>query len=182
VTRGPSVETVTLLEPITVLEERLCNRIFDLAAQPPLQLVLAEDEHNTHVVLVGHHAAMDGYSLHLLSRELWLAYAAFTHGRAPLLGPEPAEFRAYKRTTEAADIEWWRAKLATYPAQLSLPTTEIQALHPSRLTPHIRQSCPRSSPLPCTLARPRAECPRSSSCSPPAHVASQSGATGHRSR
>ncbi|MFI6100024.1 amino acid adenylation domain-containing protein [Lentzea sp. NPDC051213] len=113
------LEAVRLTEPIGEWEERLCNQPIDVATSAPLRAVVAQEDDRAHLVLVAHHAAVDGYSLHLLCRELWLTYAA--DGREPALGPAPAEFRACVRTADPADLTWWRDQLATFPEDLPLP-------------------------------------------------------------
>nr|WP_052477651.1 hybrid non-ribosomal peptide synthetase/type I polyketide synthase [Kibdelosporangium sp. MJ126-NF4]CEL13123.1 FIG01130854: hypothetical protein [Kibdelosporangium sp. MJ126-NF4]CTQ98811.1 FIG01130854: hypothetical protein [Kibdelosporangium sp. MJ126-NF4] len=112
---GVALEAVRLTEPIGELEERLCNEPVDLTSAAPLRAVVAQDDDRAHLVLVAHHAAVDGYSLHLLCRELWLTYAA------QAVGPAPAEFRACVRTADPADLTWWRDQLAAFPAGLTLP-------------------------------------------------------------
>ncbi len=72
------------------LEQALCNRPFDLTTEDPVRAVLvpdAEHPHLTHLLLVVHHAAADGYSLKVLSEDLWSLYTALARGAGT--PPEP---------------------------------------------------------------------------------------------
>ncbi|NEE36171.1 hypothetical protein G3M53_63510, partial [Streptomyces sp. SID7982] len=81
---------------IEELETALCNRPFDLSAEPPLRAVLArESPELAHLVLVIHHAAGDGYSLNVLAGELWSLYTAFARGDAPALPSLGTDFGRY---------------------------------------------------------------------------------------
>ncbi len=81
---------------IEELETALCNRPFDLSAEPPVRAVLArESPELSHLVLVIHHAAGDGYSLNVLAGELWSLYTAFAHGDAPTLPALGTDFARY---------------------------------------------------------------------------------------
>jgi amino acid adenylation domain-containing protein len=101
---------------------------FDLAAGPLFRATLvrlAADDHA--LVLVMHHAVVDGWSLAVLYRELGALYAAFRRGAESPLAPLPvryADFAAWQRA-ELGDLEreteWWRGKLAGLPELLELP-------------------------------------------------------------
>ncbi len=116
------------------LETALCNRPFDLSAEPPLRAVLArESAEMSHLVLVIHHAAGDGYSLNVLAGELWSLYTAFTHGDAPALPALGTDFARYaaagaeQRSSPdgvkefAADRRYWADRLASRGEPLRLP-------------------------------------------------------------
>jgi amino acid adenylation domain-containing protein len=99
--------------PIEDLEESLCNRVFDLATEGPLRAVLARDGERAHLILVAHHAAVDGFSLHLLGRQLWTVYTDLSAGRDPAPAPEAATFGAYAAAdlSRPADAAYWQEVL-----------------------------------------------------------------------
>ncbi|MFJ6614791.1 amino acid adenylation domain-containing protein [Streptomyces sp. NPDC091289] len=129
---------------IEELETALCNRPFDLAAEPPVRAVLArESPELSHLVLVIHHAAGDGYSLNVLAGELWSLYTALAHGHGdehghghghaptlPALGTDFARYAAAaadeRSSTDgaralAADRRYWSERLASRGEPLRLP-------------------------------------------------------------
>nr|WP_103508789.1 hybrid non-ribosomal peptide synthetase/type I polyketide synthase [Streptomyces sp. SM13] len=119
---------------IEELETALCNRPFDLAAEPPVRAVLArESPELSHLVLVIHHAAGDGYSLNVLAGELWSLYTALAHGRRPTLPGLGTDFARYaaaaaaeRSATDGAralalDGRYWSERLASRGEPLRLP-------------------------------------------------------------
>ncbi|QOC95386.1 amino acid adenylation domain-containing protein [Micromonospora craniellae] len=106
----------SLTEPLAEAGERLCNTPVDLTRQPPLRVVLVrEGADRAHLMLVLHHAAGDGFSLNLLSEELWADYTALAHGRAPVVRPPAPGFDAYAREVTVPapeDLAYWRGLLA----------------------------------------------------------------------
>ena len=104
---------------------------FDLARGPLLRATLVRLAAEDHAVLLTlHHAVSDGWSLGVLVREISALYAAFAAGRDPHLPPLPvqyADFAAWQRQrlsgdALAAELGWWRERLAGAPALLELPT------------------------------------------------------------
>ncbi|BCO84393.1 hypothetical protein MINTM011_27280 [Mycobacterium paraintracellulare] len=109
---------------------------FDLATQIPLRASLfrvAEDEHV--LVAVVHHIAADGWSLRPLVRDLGMAYASRSAGRAPDWEPLPVQYVDYTlwqrdQFGELADsgsriaeqLAYWQEALAGMPERLQLPT------------------------------------------------------------
>ncbi|WP_122261633.1 non-ribosomal peptide synthetase/type I polyketide synthase [Ornithinimicrobium cerasi] len=126
----PGWFTVSDLDrPVEDVEDALCNRTFDLRTEPPIRVaLLREDAGRAHLVVVVHHAAADGGSLHVLCEELWDVYTALGEGRPPDLPPLSSVFRdqvrvsAQGRGSEAfrTDVTYWRERLgaATPPAPL----------------------------------------------------------------
>ncbi|MFD9246642.1 amino acid adenylation domain-containing protein, partial [Streptomyces sp. NPDC059556] len=123
-------------EEFAALEEALCNRPFDLAADAPLRAVLATAgaggraaERFTRLVLVVHHAAADGFSLNILGEELWTLYTALSLGRTPELPSLTLDFAAYVAHVQsersdsalAEDRSYWREVLAGRGEPLALP-------------------------------------------------------------
>jgi len=105
-------------------------RPFDLVRGPVARTFLfqlGEQEH--HLLFFCHHIAFDGWSVGVLRRELADLYRAFTAGRPSPL-PEPAfqygDFAVWQRRwlageALAAQIAYWRQRLAGAPAVLELP-------------------------------------------------------------
>ncbi|QLH25716.1 non-ribosomal peptide synthetase/type I polyketide synthase [Streptomyces sp. Rer75] len=116
--------------PPAELEEALCNRPFDLAAEAPVRAVLVRERADlAHLLLVLHHAAADGFSVNVLGEELWSVYTALAHGRSPELPPLQAGFADYatavdaeRSSPEAAeDRRYWHHLLADRTHPLDLP-------------------------------------------------------------
>ncbi|MEV6813078.1 amino acid adenylation domain-containing protein [Micromonospora sp. NPDC051296] len=110
-----SYEVHPLTGPLSALEERLCNTPVDLTRQPPLRAVLArEHPDRSHLLLVLHHAAGDGFSLNLLSEQLWADYTALARGCLPARPPASPGFGRYALDVApptGADLTYWRETL-----------------------------------------------------------------------
>ncbi|MFJ4369347.1 amino acid adenylation domain-containing protein [Streptomyces chartreusis] len=109
--------------PLPDLEQRLYNRPFDLTTEDPARALLIRDSHATHLLLVIHHSAADGYSLKVLCEELWSLYTALAHGTSPLELPAPqtefADYAAHITTDRESpafvrDQQYWRARIAEH--------------------------------------------------------------------
>ncbi|MFD7699358.1 amino acid adenylation domain-containing protein, partial [Streptomyces caelestis] len=115
-------------EDVAGVESAVCNRPFDLTTGPPVRAVLLRQEPEfAQLLLVVHHAAVDGYSLNLLAGELWTAYTALWHGgpapRREDSAPDFARYAAGARHSGVpdADRRHWAERLATRGAPLRLP-------------------------------------------------------------
>ncbi|MEU2074854.1 amino acid adenylation domain-containing protein [Streptomyces sp. NPDC013489] len=132
-------------EEFAALEEALCNRPFDLAAEAPVRAVLATAgassaghangagghaaERFARLVLVVHHAAADGFSLNILGEELWTLYTALSLGRSPELPPLALDFASHVAHEQsersdsalAEDRSYWREVLGGRGEPLPLP-------------------------------------------------------------
>ncbi|MEV4096442.1 amino acid adenylation domain-containing protein [Streptosporangium saharense] len=102
------------------------TRPFDLETEPPLRLTFfrtADDEHLMHIGT--HHIAFDGTSAQIVLRDLGAAYAARTRGQDPALPPVEVSYADYARgrsdARTAADLAFWRERLADAPRRLALP-------------------------------------------------------------
>ncbi|MCP4655225.1 MAG: amino acid adenylation domain-containing protein, partial [bacterium] len=114
------------------------RRPFDLARAPLVRAALLRAHHNDHLLLLNmHHAASDGWSIGVFSRELEVLYEAFSTGRAgstlPELEIQYADFAAWQRQWlqgEAleAQLAYWRDQLAGIPGALELPTDRPRPL------------------------------------------------------
>ncbi len=115
------------LEPV---EDELCNRVVDLAEEGPVRAVLVEESpQRSSLLIVLHHAAADGASLHLLCAELWQVYSALARQQPPELAPLTSTFRDYTELLEeqrssqdfAGDLGYWTEWLGSLPPAGVLP-------------------------------------------------------------
>ncbi|MFV8162157.1 amino acid adenylation domain-containing protein [Mycobacterium sp. 134] len=125
--------------PANRLEEAVgaaVGQAFDLAVEIPLRATIfriAEDEHL--LVAVVHHIAADGWSVAPLVRDLGVAYASRSAGRAPEWSPLPVQyvdFTLWQReqlgelsdpdSRIAAQVSYWEHALAGLPERMELPT------------------------------------------------------------
>jgi amino acid adenylation domain-containing protein len=106
------------------------RRPFDLAAAPPLRLLLAGHPSGPRAaVLMAHHIVLDGWAVGLLLRELFARYDALSRGAPdplPAPGVPPAALFEHQAASRARG-EWerqarfWVDHLAGVPAVLDLP-------------------------------------------------------------
>ncbi|MER7466097.1 amino acid adenylation domain-containing protein [Streptomyces sp. NPDC097981] len=109
---------------------------FDLAADLPIRATLFDLDHDEHLLLVvTHHVACDGVSLHPLLRDLTTAYEARTGGAAPHWRPLPVQYADYaawqRELFGRADRDpsgllrkqyrYWEERLAGLPDAIPLP-------------------------------------------------------------
>ncbi|WP_425343124.1 amino acid adenylation domain-containing protein [Nocardia cyriacigeorgica] len=108
---------------------------FDVAAEVPLRIAVAElgaDEHVLAVVV--HHIAADGTSLAPLATDLVTAYLARITGAAPQWAPLPVQYADYtlwqrdvlgdeddQESLAARQLAFWRQALAGIPDRIDLP-------------------------------------------------------------
>ncbi len=106
------------------------ERPFDLAAGPLLRAVLVRLAPEEHVVLFTlHHIIADGWSMGVLVREVAALYRAALLGAPADLPPLAVQFRDFavwqrewlSGEVLAAQLAWWRERLAGAPALLELP-------------------------------------------------------------
>jgi amino acid adenylation domain-containing protein len=112
---------------------------FDLAAGPLFRARLVRLGARDHALLLCmHHLVSDGWSLGIISRELWALYGAFREGRPsplPDLPPQYADWAVWQRARPPHDEErqlaYWRARLAGAPELLELPADHPRPPMPS---------------------------------------------------
>ncbi|HUF61819.1 MAG TPA: amino acid adenylation domain-containing protein [Verrucomicrobiales bacterium] len=108
-------------------------RPFDLSSDLMLRAALfrlTEGEH--FLLLVLHHIAADGWSLHILFRELSLLYQAFAAGESfplPDLPIQYADYASWQRELLESDaihalVDYWRKQLEGAPGVLDLPFSQ----------------------------------------------------------
>lgn len=103
-------------------------RPFDLDAGPLLRcLLLPEGADRAVLLIVAHHAVIDGWSLGVFLADLDAAYRAHTSGRGAELAQPPlqyGDFAVWQSAQDAADdqLTYWRDQLTGAPPVLELPT------------------------------------------------------------
>ncbi|MGW4272843.1 amino acid adenylation domain-containing protein [Streptomyces seoulensis] len=106
------------------------HRVFDLTEGPLLRAAVLREAADSHVLLlVAHHAVVDGWSLGVVMRELGDYYAQSSEGRTVEQAAPPvqyADFAAWQRGrlddgAHRADLEYWRTSLHGAPPVLTLP-------------------------------------------------------------
>uniref|UniRef100_UPI002458D009 non-ribosomal peptide synthetase n=1 Tax=Nocardia farcinica TaxID=37329 RepID=UPI002458D009 len=131
------------LTPVDVPQERLhdtvvelARRTFDVTREIPLHVALLRVAPAEHVLtFVVHHVSADGASMAPLARDIMVAYTARLHGSEPRWSPLPVQYADYALwhravlgeesdpdSVAAAQIAYWRERLAGLPDQLELPT------------------------------------------------------------
>ncbi|MGW0534030.1 amino acid adenylation domain-containing protein [Streptomyces sp. NPDC003032] len=121
------------------------RHVFDLAAEPPLKVLLLSTGEQEHTLLVTlHHIAGDGWSLRPLFDDMATAYAARRTGSAPASRPLPVQYadytlwqREHLGDPAGADslahqqLAYWRERLSGIPDQLDLPTDRPRPARPT---------------------------------------------------
>ena len=113
---------------------------FDLAGEVPwrAELLVTGPEQAVLVVVV-HHIATDGWSMQVLGRDISVAYAARVAGREPGWAALPVQYADYaiwqrellgdagdEGSVMAAQLGYWRARLAGLPGGLELPADRVR--------------------------------------------------------
>ncbi|MFE9582023.1 non-ribosomal peptide synthase/polyketide synthase [Nocardia sp. NPDC006044] len=138
----PAAQAVPDLAPKPLAEHELADWLrefalagFDVAAEVPLRIALAELSPSEHVVVVVvHHIAADGASVAPFLRDLLGAFLSRRNGAPPAVPPLPVQYADYTlwqrevlgdesdpTSVAAAQIAYWRHVLAGIPDRLELP-------------------------------------------------------------
>jgi amino acid adenylation domain-containing protein len=107
------------------LELWMARRPIDLARGPLLRAVLLRTSGAEHRLFLGlHHTIFDGWSGGVLERELAAAWQASILPELPVQYADYAVWQRHWLTGEvlAAELGWWRERLAGVPTVLTLPT------------------------------------------------------------
>ena len=92
------------------------SRPFDVATGPLLRATLLRLAPQEHVLVVTvHHIVCDGWSMHLLIREINALYAAFSAGRSSPLAELPAQFvdiAMWQMARGEQHVDYWARRLA----------------------------------------------------------------------
>jgi amino acid adenylation domain-containing protein/FkbM family methyltransferase len=131
----PSVDLSLLTadreEEVRRLALEAARQPFDLERGPLLRTRLLRLGEEENVLLLSmHHIVSDGWSMGVLVRELGALYRAAVEGRPsplPALPIQYPDFAVWQREwlsgeVLAAELAWWRERLAGAPAVLKLPT------------------------------------------------------------
>ena len=119
------------------LLDRGARRAFDLEAGPLVRVALlrlAPGEHR--LLVVAHHAVVDGGSLPILLETLGAAYAADSASGSTVPAPSYIDFTHWQRqrmTPEriAKEASWWRSTLLDAPTSLELPEDRPRPARPT---------------------------------------------------
>ncbi len=124
------------------LVTREIDKPFDLMRGPLFRGRLLRSGEEDHVlILTLHHIVSDGWSLHILFRELGLLYQAFSTGRSSSLAELTVQYADYAMWQReclqgamlAEQLDYWKRQLAGAPAVLELPTDRpAAAVHYSK--------------------------------------------------
>ncbi len=139
----PAAQAVPDLAPKPVAEHELADWLrgfalagFDVAAEVPLRIALAEIGPGDHVVaVVVHHIAADGASVAPFLRDLLSAFLSRRNGARPSWEPLPVQYADYTLwqremlgdennpdSVAAAQLAYWRRALAGLPDRIDLPS------------------------------------------------------------
>ncbi|MFM9435117.1 amino acid adenylation domain-containing protein, partial [Janthinobacterium sp. CG_23.3] len=111
--------------------KQLALHRFDLATGPLIQVALFRLGAREHVLFLNpHHIVFDGWSMHILIREMGALYQALLENKAsplPELPIQYGDFAHWQRTCLqgeewASQLQYWQRQLAHAPVLLALPT------------------------------------------------------------
>ncbi len=113
------------------LVEAEINRPFDLANDPLIRSALFRIDLTHHLLLLNlHHLVSDGWSEHVLIRELGASYSSASSGSADALPAVAVRYRDFASRMRciqssaeyAANMSYWNHQLSDVPVRLTIPT------------------------------------------------------------
>ncbi len=116
------------------------QRPFDLGTAPLLRAVLLRlDAHQHLLLLTLHHIAADGWSIHVVARDLAALYHAHCTGspaKLPILDVQYADYAVWQRSRWRGELQaklqaFWQKQLEDAPAILALPVDHPRPAVPS---------------------------------------------------
>jgi amino acid adenylation domain-containing protein len=135
---SPIIEKIELNAPLPVIEDTFANKRFDLEHDLLIKVGIAADEDITHLLILVHHIVFDGYSMHLLVRDLWDTYLKLVQGISPELNTLQTDYSAYinyinnlrngSRFKES--LEWWKNHLQSFPRTVNSKIKELLSFEP----------------------------------------------------
>lgn len=141
---------------VVARSKALSVEAFDLTAGPPYRFELLRVAADLHVLLATfHHIVMDGWSVGVFLADFANAYAAWSRtDAAPQWPALPVSYGDYARQRQQANrgsdaarhVDYWRQRLQTPPAALSLPADYARppvqtfngAIHALALAPRVK--------------------------------------------
>ncbi|MEU7103809.1 amino acid adenylation domain-containing protein [Streptomyces sp. NPDC046215] len=144
----PALEREDCADPEARLSE-LAAGTADLTRQAPLRVRLLTGPGGAQAILLTlHYLAVDEWSVVPLLRDLSTAYAARSHGRAPVWTPLPVTYTDYTRWAHdllgdpalpdspgGRQLAYWRRTLRDVPRELTLPADARRQAGPGRPGP-----------------------------------------------
>ncbi|MGW2384302.1 non-ribosomal peptide synthetase [Streptomyces sp. NPDC001658] len=127
---APDLSTDALRPAVETFVREAAGRPFDLAAESPLRTFLLRWSPTVHVlVVIGHHIALDGWSLTNVMEEIALFYdreVGATDQEPREVTVQYPEFAAWQREhldeeRIRQEVEFWRGYLDGAPAEIELP-------------------------------------------------------------
>ncbi|WP_394748814.1 non-ribosomal peptide synthetase [Spongiimicrobium salis] len=112
------------------------NTRFNLAQPPLIKVALIKKRDAEHVLFMSmHHIITDIWSIGLLKKDLAAFYASFNQGLQPTVTPLEIAFSDYaywerKKTTDAAQLGYWKEKLSGDIPVLNLQTDKQRPVRP----------------------------------------------------
>ena len=128
------------------------QHVFDLSRGPLIRIRLLRLNPQEHIlILTLHHIVADGWSLGVLFRELGVLYDTARQGRPSPLPPLQIQYADFARMQRrllsgerlAAEVCYWKERLAGAPSMLQLPTDRPRPVVPSYAGANLGFQCSR---------------------------------------
>ena len=118
----PTIERLDTAEITADVVGRIINAPFDFDAGPPVRAsILVEHGRPVALLVVAHHVALDGESVHIIEDELTALLSGRTLPVVDVDFPEVAHRLAADEARDRAElVEYWTSELSGYPGSLAL--------------------------------------------------------------